>query len=596
MVQSTSSKVMIGLLLVQGILTARITRHSVDAEYHPGHAPFHVTRLHRYEHTGVESMLEEEAKWAQEVKEMQSSSQFDTGLEGASLLEESDESVPTNFVNLGHQQVKQLLAHHESLGYGPGLEEDPNDALHYNKKQDKENLPPASTTPSKTPELHATPLKPLGSQYVGPIGIGSKYSPPGCTMPAHGEFTNSSMSTRLRGVSSDKMAATCVVEGQESLLMVYDTGSTNIWVEEVGCNSGACDNPKLHKYNHSASVSFKDPTTNTELSVKFGTGRVSGRMAQDDMHIGPFSVRGQTFAMMRNADGIPPGIEGILGLAFPKMSANNVKPFFSTVIDQKALPHNEFAFYFSQDKRSGNALLWGGVDKAFYEGDLEYFPIVDPYYWAVKLLHMKIGDEDMILASDKNEGELSSPREYRGSVAILDTGTTFITADKDHFPAVMAKLPVAECSAVTKETHPDITITLENTKGKAHDFVLTNKQYMTPSNKERSKCSPAFMQINIPEEHGPGWVLGDIFLRYYFAVFDRGNGNVADAKVAIAPSQNTPQTFKRLAELTADQPAFGAAQPTKHAQHENHAKPSEGAERIENAGQPFNVPIAAHAR
>jgi len=592
MAQPTASKIMILLLTLQSFSTAQGGRKTrADAEYHPGHPPTYVTRLHRYEHAGVESMLEEEAKWEQEVKDMQTSSQSDRSLEGGSLLEQSDAPVPVSndgFVKLGHKQVQQLVEHHKSLGYGQGLKEHPFDAPHGNTTP---CLTPDSTTPGKTAvhrqQLYGTPLKPLGSQYVGPIGIGSVVSPLGCTMPAHGQFTNSSMPTRTDGFLSKKVVI-CIVTDQVQMLMVFDTGSTNIWVADVDCKTGPCNNPTLHKFNHSASATFHEPATSTELTVKFGTGKVSGHMAQDDIHIGPFSVYGQTFAMMKNADGIPPDIEGILGLAFPKMSANNVKPFFSTMIDQKALPHNEFAFYFSPDKRAGNALLWGGVDKAFYQGELQYFPVVEPYYWAVKLLHMKIGDEDMILKTDKNEGELTPPREYRGSVAILDTGTTFITADKDHFPAVMAKLPVTECSAVTKESHPDITITLENTKGKAHDFVLTNKQYMTKSNKEKQMCSPAFMQINIPEEHGPGWVLGDIFLRYYFAVFDRGDGDVANAKVALAPSRNDPETFKRLAELTVGQ-SFGKqepkehAKPAEHAEHEEHAKRAERAERAEAA-------------
>merc|ERR1719502_790273 len=93
--------------------------------------------------------------------------------------------------------------------------------------------------------------------------------------------------------------------------------------------------------------------------------------------------------------------------------------------------------------------------------------------------------------------------------------------------------------------------------GKASDFVLTNKQYMTQSGRGGSHCSPAFMQIDLPREHGPGMVLGEIFLRHYFAVFDRDDGQDANAKVAFAKSASNPETLKRLHELTEDQPTFG---------------------------------------
>lgn len=66
--------------------------------------------------------------------------------------------------------------------------------------------------------------------------------------------------------------------------------------------------------------------------------------------------------------------EGILGLAFPSMSANGVVPFFDNVIDQRVLAKNEFAFYFNMDEAAksnqatgNNAIFWGGVDLAFYE-------------------------------------------------------------------------------------------------------------------------------------------------------------------------------------------------------------------------------------
>ena len=48
-------------------------------------------------------------------------------------------------------------------------------------------------------------------------------------------------------------------------------------------------------------------------------------------------------------------------------SANGVQPFFDTIIQQKALVHNEFAFYFSLDSVTANAVFWGGVDPAFFE-------------------------------------------------------------------------------------------------------------------------------------------------------------------------------------------------------------------------------------
>jgi pepsin A len=294
-----------------------------------------------------------------------------------------------------------------------------------------------------------------------------------------------------------------------------------------------------------------------QLSVQFGTGTITGPQAVDTFHIGPFSVYNQTFAMIEKEDGnvwydVP--FEGIVGMAMDAMSANHVKPFFSSMIEQKALKHNEFAFYFSHDQPSANALFWGGVDKEFYDGKLQYFPVVDPYYWSLKLLGFKIGSNAILDPStDTYEGTRNTVRKWKGPVAVVDTGTTFFTAESQKFHDVMEKLPPAECNALTEESHPPITITLENGNGEPSDFVMTNKQYMSQSG---SRCSPAFMQIDLPEEHGPGMVLGEIFLRHFLGVFDRGSGSDSDARVAFAKSSSKPAAIKRLHELTADQPAF----------------------------------------
>jgi hypothetical protein len=323
-------------------------------------------------------------------------------------------------------------------------------------------------------------------------------------------------------------------------------------------------------FNQTASATFKYPQSMLQLTVQFGTGKLTGPQAIDDFHIGPFTVYNQTFAMIETETGSVfehEPFDGIVGLAFDKMSANHVQPFFSSIIQQKAMKHNEFAFYFSKDNPSANALFWGGVDKRFYEGDLQYFPVVDPYYWSLKLLQFKIGNDQMLGPSDANEGqaslvETSGARTWNGPVAVVDTGTTFFTAESGKFSEVMRKLPPADCKEITDESHPPITITLENSLGKPTDFVMDNKQYMTHSGKGSSRCSPAFMQIDLPREHGPGMVLGEIFMRHFFAVFDRDTGKDSDAKVAFAKSSSSPEALRRLHELTADQETFGGKAPS----------------------------------
>jgi hypothetical protein len=362
---------------------------------------------------------------------------------------------------------------------------------------------------------------------------------------------------------------------QAKIRVVFDTGSTNIWIPGKDCQSAACQLPGRHLFDPTASSTFAYPDDRTQLSISFGTGHITGPMVVDDLHIGPFLVAKQNFGLMETVDGdvfSESPVEGLAGLGLDAMSANGVRPFFRNVIDQKALANNEFAFYFSKDNPTANALLWGGVDKKFYTGNLTYFPVVDPYYWALKLVNFKIGDHVVLdgtgadgastLLQTKAERKAlrrkrrrNSSRTWFGPVAIVDTGTTFNTLEDDKYSMVNDLLPAGPCAELTSSSHPPITITLENAHGRAQDFVMTNDQYMVGGRGE-ANCRPAFMRINIPKAHGPGMILGEIFLRSFFGVFIRDNGVDADARVAFAKSNHDLETLAHLQQLTAGQNGF----------------------------------------
>merc|ERR1740121_2778336 len=421
-----------------------------------------------------------------------------------------------------------------------------------------------------------TRLDSLDSQYVGPIGVGTELMPKGC-IPAEGK----ALLYVQRGAEDDQPAISnssfpsavkCHVKDQEQIWVVFDTGSTNIWVSSDLCKSGPCVKKGRSRYNHMVSNTYADPEHGVYLNIEFGTGRISGPQGIDDFHVGPFTVFKQTFGMIQVQDGkvfdeVP--FEGILGLAFPKMSANGARAFFDNIIEQRALAKNEFAFYFSLDNPSSNAILWGGVDSKFYHGDIEYFKVTDPYYWATDLLSFQIGGQELLgnqqkgamLEDDSSTWTQWGPLE-RSPKAIVDTGTTFFTAESRLYSKVMEVLSPLPCREVTKETHPDILYRLQRSDGQPRDFVLSHNQYMTANmpNAEDSICQPAFMKIDIPTDHGPAMVLGEVFLRHFFTVFDRGTKSVPEdttnARIGFARAKHGPYVSRHLQALTVNQPLF----------------------------------------
>ncbi len=77
--------------------------------------------------------------------------------------------------------------------------------------------------------------------------------------------------------------------------------------------------------------------------------------------------------------------DGIIGLAFPKMDASNLEPLFDNIISQGNLGKNIFSFYYNRRPETRySAMVVGDVNSDFYEGEMNYYPVVDEYYWSIK--------------------------------------------------------------------------------------------------------------------------------------------------------------------------------------------------------------------
>eukprot|EP00929_Paragymnodinium_shiwhaense_P007584 TRINITY_DN111499_c0_g1_i1.p1 TRINITY_DN111499_c0_g1~~TRINITY_DN111499_c0_g1_i1.p1 ORF type:complete len:537 (-),score=96.67 TRINITY_DN111499_c0_g1_i1:45-1655(-) len=392
-------------------------------------------------------------------------------------------------------------------------------------------------SPEAIPKTVLTSLD--STEYVGSIGIGTIHEPRGC-------------SSLLQGAS-------CQAREQQTLRVVFDTGSTNLWMASTLCRTGSCTATGRQRYDPYGSETYSIPANPRNLTIKFATATLVGPMGIDQFHIGPFTVRDQSFGLIQEEQGstfreLP--LEGIVGLAFPSMSAGNVTAFFDNVIAQRLLKKNMFSFYLSplaeqvpsflegkgdsryaQYRVGMDAILWGGVDKRLYEGELRWFPVTQAHYWAIDLHGFYVGDTPMNFTEPDNEdtmrwsslGELASdwnaPPKTAPAKLIFDSGTAYYTAEDYLYQNLMDRM------SCDYRGSPDVTYRLKDVDGNYHNLVLTQEDYMV------AKCEPGFVKIPVPEKYGPAMLLGELFMRRYFTVFDRGDGSDGDARIGIARSR-----------------------------------------------------------
>jgi len=322
--------------------------------------------------------------------------------------------------------------------------------------------------------------------------------------------------------------------------VIFDTGSTNLWVASRLCTTcgPTWKERALQFYDPQKSTTqaeFLDTTHQSligmDIAVQFGSERLQGPLHVDTFRVGPFELKQQTFAMIREMNTF--SFEGIVGLGFPDMSIDGVTPFFDRVIEQKLLKNNEFAFFMNADSTKPSAVLWGGVDKDLYEGEIQMFPVVQPHYWALELVDFLVGNTTCNTSLVGNTSMYSKTGFSPVTRLIVDSGTTVYAAPSGVHMELMQRIPPVSCDKIA--AYPDLTYVLRSSDGELSAITVSSDAYMISDAK--NNCEAGFVALDIEEPLGPAMMFGKTFMQRYFTVFSRGDGDVKNAKVGFAAAK-----------------------------------------------------------
>ncbi|NXP98851.1 PEPA protein, partial [Vidua macroura] len=291
----------------------------------------------------------------------------------------------------------------------------------------------------------------------------------------------------------------------QEFTVVFDTGSSNLWVPSVFCSSPACRNH--HRFNPAESSTFL--STNDTLFIAYGTGSMTGVLGYDTVNVAGINVRNQIFGLAETEPGdffYYTPFDGILGLAFPSIASSGATPVFDNMIMENLVDRNLFSVYLSRDQ-GGSFVLFGAIDPYYTTEGISWIPLSAETYWQITMERVSISGTPVACSS--------------GCQAIVDTGTTLLAVPIRAFRTLMTRLGASSSGEISCEAISNLPNLIFHINGKK--FPVPPRAYVLRSN---GYCTLALQGMDVPTEEGELWILGDVFIREYYVIFDRANNKV----------------------------------------------------------------------
>ncbi|KAL7985197.1 hypothetical protein Chor_003767 [Crotalus horridus] len=265
---------------------------------------------------------------------------------------------------------------------------------------------------------------------------------------------------------------------------------------------------KHQQFNPSLSSTFK--STQQSMAIAYGTGNMEGILGYDTVKVSSYIDTNQPFGLST----VEPGtiftyakFDGILGLAYPTIAVDQATPVFDNLMKEGLVQQNLFSVYLSR-KASGSVITFGGIDHSHYTGSINWIPVSQQTYWQISMDSVLVNGETIACNS--------------GCQAIVDTGTSLLAGPPSSINSILSAIganqgqSVINCSNLSNM--PDVV------------FVINGIYYPLKPSAYTQQIVPGSCSTGFQSSPGDLWILGDVFIREYYSIFDRGNNRVGLAK------------------------------------------------------------------
>lgn len=208
--------------------------------------------------------------------------------------------------------------------------------------------------------------------------------------------------------------------------------------------------------------------------------------------------------------------DGILGMGLG-YSISNYPPLIFSMIEQNLILEPIFSVFLADDESDlKSCVLFGESDLKKYaekNSTFQYFKALSDGYWSIKLDAIKVKGKSIIKSSFS---------------VILDTGTSLIMGPDFEVNQVLKTINKDEscelkdnywfCDCEKAEKYPKIEFVFEGTS-----YFIVPENYLLKSS---SKCQVLLK----PDKSLNFWILGDVFLRRHYTLFDVKNKRIGIAR------------------------------------------------------------------
>jgi len=324
--------------------------------------------------------------------------------------------------------------------------------------------------------------------------------------------------------------------------VVFDTGSGHVLLPKKSCPSEACLKHRRYDSAQSSSsaeikydgtpLSTKDAERD-QVVISFGTGKVTGEFAQDEVCVGLPSAMCVKMRVVQATEMTEDpfshfAFDGVFGLGLNALRLNDKFSFFGEMVAQNPQVLPQFSVFLSRQDDGQSMITFGGIDHKRASTEVRWAPVTKPEvgYWQVQVKSINIGNT---VLEDCNGGDCR---------AVLDTGTSLLGVPRQMsrtMHRLLARPAPTGLSASEVDCRKVLGQTIEFHLSDGFIVSVPVEDYSrpapinmtTPNNQTALICRSLLLPTDMKAPMGPKlFIWGEPVLRRYLTVYDQANSRV----------------------------------------------------------------------